>query len=532
MNILNCKLIIKPLSLYVLEVLKLFVLILALSSCTVDDNAYKTVNQKLDSIVFEKANNPLLKSDVVVPVTTDDTLYVFIPDLERTDSLVPTINVDTNCKMGGVLIESGKTVVDFTSFVNLEVEDPERGVVSKIIKLVGNNGIPRLDIFTENDTADVISKDNYVGAELRFSNCPDYGPQTIKCKLKGRGHNSWTYPKKPYRIKLNNKCSVLGMRANKDWILLADYSDKSLMRTVYMCEVSKALEMKYTVDYRHLDVYLNREYLGTYLLTEKIEDGKNKVEIEKDGFILEYNSRYKEESCFFITDLRKIPYTFKYPDADKKEIIENDDNYNFIVGLMNDLEKIFEKIPYGDKSYQNYIDLQSYAKWFIAQEVLHNWDPNIYMVKKNREEKFEMGPLWDFEWSLGLAGRDTHWQYPPTEPRIDVEIWREYYHVFYKELCTDIEFLDVVKKEWNQFKKNIPNVKKKVDEETRYITYSQQRNFEKWDILSKYISVGLIALGDWDKEVSYCKTFFDQRVEWCDKYFNETLFQKLANKDI
>ena len=94
----------------------------------------------------------------------------------------------------------------------------------------------------------------------------------------------------------------MGMALNKDWVLLADYCDKSLMRSIWMFEASKAVGMNYTPDYRHVDLYLNNEYQGTYLMTELIEEGSKKVNVEDDGFIIECDGHYLEEPCYFITE--------------------------------------------------------------------------------------------------------------------------------------------------------------------------------------------------------------------------------------
>lgn len=109
---------------------------------------------------------------------------------------------------------------------------------------------------------------------------------------RGRGNYTWDgYPKKPYKIKFDEKQAVCGFPANKDWVLLSDYCDKSLLRTACMCDISEALQIDYPVRYRHVHLYLNGEYKGVYLLTDQIERKKHRVDIADDGFLFE-NDNY------------------------------------------------------------------------------------------------------------------------------------------------------------------------------------------------------------------------------------------------
>ena len=104
------------------------------------------------------------------------------------------------------------------------------------------NGIPIIEISTENSQP-VESKEKYIKGSIKVVNSLNLGEEIIdSCQIRGRGNATWKdYPKKPYKIKFYNKQGLFGFPANKDWVLLAEYCDKSLLRTAYMCEVSKAV---------------------------------------------------------------------------------------------------------------------------------------------------------------------------------------------------------------------------------------------------------------------------------------------------
>lgn len=171
-----------------------------------------------------------------------------------------------------------------------------------------------------------------------------------------------------------------------------------------MLELSKILDIKHTVSYDFVDLYINEGYNGLYILTEKVEKAEGRIEICDDGFLIENDAWYAEEPLYFTTDINNYHFTFKYPDSDG-DIILGDDNYVYISELMNS----FENALYSDDfinektGYRAYADVVSFAKFYIAMELLGNLDPNWFYVVRERGAKIEPYPLWDADWSLGLA---------------------------------------------------------------------------------------------------------------------------------
>ncbi|RYF44386.1 MAG: hypothetical protein EOO38_18010, partial [Cytophagaceae bacterium] len=125
-------------------------------------------------------------------------------------------------------------------------------------------------------------------------------------KLKGRGNFTWGLPKKPYRIKLNTKASVMGMPADKDWVLLANYTDKTLIRTATVFEFSRRLGTAWTPRSDFVDVNLNGLNIGSYMLTEQVKLAADRVNITElkatdlsgdaltGGYLVELNERLDE----------------------------------------------------------------------------------------------------------------------------------------------------------------------------------------------------------------------------------------------
>ena len=379
--------------------------------------------------------------------------------------------------------------------------------------------VPKLKIYVE-DEGVIDSKDEYKNVTVDLVEGYEI-VLSANGRAKGRGNATWGYDKKPYKIKFDQKQSFFGLTANKDWVLLAEYCDKSLMRTAYMCELAQTVGLPYPIHYHHVQLYLNGKYSGMYVLTDQVEKKGGRVDIEDDGFLFENDNYFWEEPVNFMTDRRQYWYTFKYPDPEDGEIAAGDENYNFIKGFMND----FEAALYGDafkdpaNGYRKYIDVQSFAKWFLVQELIANLEPNMYYVLPSRNSKLQIGPVWDAEWSLGLAYREDEyasWAALPTEPDPDQAIWSKW--KYFGRLFEDPYFVNAVRTEWNKLKPHIPAFKEKMTALAEGISEGQVMNFQKWNIFGWHVSVGLVRFDTWEEEVKYVSDFFDHRVQWLDAY--------------
>ena len=100
-----------------------------------------------------------------------------------------------------------------------------------------------------------------------------------KSEIKGRGNATFTYLKKPYQIKLSAKTDLFGMGASKTWILLANYTDQSALHNALAFELSEALDVPYSIEYRYVNLYIDGEYRGLYMICEKVQVDDERVDI-------------------------------------------------------------------------------------------------------------------------------------------------------------------------------------------------------------------------------------------------------------
>ena len=185
--------------------------------------------------------------------------------------------------------------------------------------------IARIDITTDGGMP-VNSKDpaDYRPCTVKVSGSEDYATEE-RGQIRGRGNSTWNwYPKKPYRIKLDASVPFLGMAPNKDWVLLADYRDVTHMMNLTGFYLAKELGLPYANHVRYASVSLNGKELGLYMVTEQVEEGGHRVELDpKEGILLalDINDGPDDEpraTNNFWSDVFGMAAAVKYPeDADK-----------------------------------------------------------------------------------------------------------------------------------------------------------------------------------------------------------------------
>lgn len=371
------------------------------------------------------------------------------------------------------------------------------------------SGLPL--VFVNNvDRAPIVSKEEWLEGSSYAIVYSDGSVLDAPGKIKGRGNSTWKYAKKPYAVKFEKKQSPFGFPANKSWVLLAESCDPSLLRTAYMCAISKAVGMEWTINYQYVNLFLNGEYMGVYVFTDKVEKSDNRINIQKDGFIIEDDNFYQDENLYFVTykGLGR-PYTFKYPDDDK-DIVKGDDNYLFIESFMNQLESSLKVLNNhsDDTLYLDRLDVVSFAKFHIANEVFMNFDPNRFYVLPSRQSKLKMMPMWDSEWSMGSW--ITAWSGNPYP--IETNTYWERHH-FFKYLMKSSAFRDAVRTEWDHFCNNVHQVRDEVESVRQVIAKAQAANHKKWPSTGRPMNYTVLS---WEKEVERVNTFFDGRVVWMD----------------
>lgn len=387
--------------------------------------------------------------------------------------------------------------------------------------------LPTLRINTENG-APINSKEDYVQAKLTIeSNDLSENMVSTPIGIRGRGNSTWGMAKKPYRIKFDSKTKLLNMEAKaKNWVLLANYADKTLIRNAVALEISRFVGIEYTPPVRFIDVILNGEYLGNYTATDQIEVGKGRVPVEEQetttttepdltgGYLIELDGFAAAEPVWFQTE-QGIKVTVKYPKDD--EI--NKEQRQYITNYTQAFENALFSDSFTDpeKGYRAYVNEASLVNWYIACELTGNSDSfwSTYMYKKRTDKQFHFGPMWDFDIAFNNDNRlgnatqklmrlDAH----------DPKIW-------IRKIWEDKWFRHAVNVRWKELLAS--GIQQHIlDYTTRtaaLIDASQKKNFQKWPILNKTVYLEYMLFNTYTEGVDYLKRYIQERVNFLTSSF-------------
>lgn len=409
-------------------------------------------------------------------------------------------------------------------------------------KLYQTTNLPSVIIHTA-DAQDVVVKELYIKGIVSVVSENGTEIYTDSLEIKGRGNASWDFPKKPYRLKLNNKAKLLGMPAReKNWTLISNYGDKTLMRNLLAFDLSQRLEMPYTPAGKPVDVFLNGEYKGTYQLCDQVEVASARVPVEKipaatnalpdlsGGYLLEMDAYAYNEISWFESGRNRIPVTIKYPKDD--EIISAQRNY--IVNHFNQMEASVYSSSYTSPTagFRKYLDTETFLRHFLIGEMSGNTDTywSVYMYKFRNtigdpsKDKFYFGPVWDYDIAYENDSRtypinqNQSWIYNSTGSTANGV------HDWVNRLFSDPLMMTDLKKIYAGYRdRNVVSadvLKSVVDRYADEINQSQQLNFTRWNILNQRVHMNFRALGSYRAEVEAMKTFISERVTWMDKKLN------------
>ncbi len=277
---------------------------------------------------------------------------------------------------------------------------------------VGETGLPRIDIITDKRFVR-IGREDYVDCSVSLSGAgEEFDFEALDAGIRGRGHSTWKlYPKKPYRIKFDEKTSLFGEKKNKSWVLLAMYNDFSYIkdRLAFTLADSPGTE-DFVPSYNYVELYINGRYNGLYLLTDQVDENKGRCEVKEDfteadtevPFLLEIDDYAPEEGVEGVDyfNVHGRFYAVKYPEADERY---TETQFDYIKNYIETVDALTRKSGVTLSELAEYIDIQSFMDYYIIEELMGQTEINFKSVYMSKAvgEKMKMGPIWDFDWSVG-----------------------------------------------------------------------------------------------------------------------------------
>lgn len=391
--------------------------------------------------------------------------------------------------------------------------------------------LPLVVIRTTANVAEVTSRSTYLPGHINIISGDGSALKTDSMKVRGRGNGSWTFEKKPYKFKLQNKSRLLDMPAKaKEWVLINNYGDKSLIRNNVAFLISKIFEMDFTPAIRLVDVIFNGQYKGSYQLCDQVEVRKNRVDITKmdtddnagdsltGGYFIEIDAYASSEPKHFSSSPYSMPVTVHYPKSDKI----TDEQYAYIQKEFNDLcQRVYSR-AYKDslQGYAAVLDEESWLKYFLIEELSGNTDGyySVFMTK-DRGDKFRVSPVWDFDLAFDNDKR--------THPILTMD---EYLSLssrsssasgaksFTRKIINSCP--DELQELWSWYRYcgnlNYETLKTAIDSLGEENSLSADYNYTRWDILNTPTQQQYTTRGSYKAEVDFLSEYLYDRLAWMD----------------
>ncbi len=391
--------------------------------------------------------------------------------------------------------------------------------------------LPVVTIHTEQGS-DITSKEVYQQGVVSIISNGGKSIYSDSLNIRGRGNGSWTFPQKPYKLKLFHKKRVLGFPAKaKQWTLINTYRDKTLMRNLIAFEASRLLKLPYTPACTLVDVFLNGEYKGIYQLTDQLEVRKNRIDVEEmtpednsmpnigGGYFIEVDNYANQETSKFYSARFGTPVTIKYPKAD--EITPEQAKY--IKNTYDRFESRTFLNSYKDPvvGFPSLLDVESYLKRFIGMEFTGNTDAyfSVHMYKKRNDPKFYTSPLWDCDLAFDNDSRT----YPINSMTTFVSLSNKCSTVAGMQQMLN-RILGATKKEmsayWSEARNNndftAEHFTTFIDSVSKAVDASQKLHYTRWKTLDQIVTLTVAARGSYKAEVDFVKDWIGKRIAWLD----------------
>ncbi|MDG1276875.1 MAG: CotH kinase family protein [Algoriphagus sp.] len=413
--------------------------------------------------------------------------------------------------------------------INTEVQIPDEP------KVLGKMGIIWNGDGNENKITDAYNHyDGLVGIEIR-------------------GQSSQSFDKKSYGIELWDEdqdgidFALLGFPEEEDFVFHGPFSDKSLMRNALAYYLASK-NMEYAPRIKFFELVLNDEYMGVYLLTERIKRDKYRVDIKKldpedisgdkltGGYILKFDKGLQEEIAWESPILPfpgagKTRIMFDTPDYD--EMVP--EQFNYIKGYIDEFETVLNGSEFKDPGfgYAKYIDVESFIDFSLVNELSRNVDGYrlssfFYKDRESEGGKIKAGPVWDFNLAFGNVnycnGSNIDgwaWDFNSVCPD---DYW--VIHFWWTKLLEDPAYISKMRDRWIELRKDAFSDEKimfAIDSMQSEIGEAGVRNFEKWDVLGEYVWPNNFVGETYQEEMTYLKTWVQDRLNWMDYQFDVVL---------
>lgn len=338
--------------------------------------------------------------------------YFFLPSYGEMDTVTFQLVKGWEVQLDQQRLDDGMSCEDFQTAVPYRLTARKDGtVICAAVTILRSENIPAMYIDVRSGNMEYIhsEKGNEEPGSLRIytpEGSLDYAGSIAS--INGRGNYSWNPDKKPYSITLQQEGNLMGMGAAQRWILIANYSDPSHLRNKLVFDFAEKAGLKYAPDSTWVDLYLNGEYAGLYLLCERNEIHPQRVDIGEDGVLVSMELQYRLER-------QEYPHVVINSDTALRIHSGQKPTEEFAAvwkSLDNAIRESDGVDPQTGKHVSEMIDVESWVKKYLLEEIFGNLDAGtvsqyFYIDTNGETDKIQAGPVWDYDLTLG---NDAVWQ--------------------------------------------------------------------------------------------------------------------------
>ncbi len=400
-------------------------------------------------------------------------------------------------------------------------------------------------------------------------------------EIKGRGNSTWTgADKKPYQIKLSEKSNLLNdgetTNESKTWVLLANSFDPTLIRNQLTYDLAKEIDMPYSPESTPVDLYYDGVYIGSYLLSEKVEISEGRVdisnlenEIEKVGLPDDitfskdtniYGNEFKYAEGVVVPDYASLGFLleYEYPDRVNEEncwfstsngnyiVIKSPENLpkSFVKRLSERYQEFENAVyngginPYNSRPYTDFVNIDSLVKMFAIEQFSKDIDAFVsstYMYLDENME-FNYGPVWDFDISYGIGSNSetdenqktsgfTVFNTDLSKKLLNIPHFKKLYIDFYNHKLTPLIENVILGHERGLYLKPLENY-------SSDIVNSQIMNFCVWEYSGFSGNKSDWIFDNYYENLDYLKKFISNRHQWTKIAINNHYIEDIETVNI
>jgi len=378
--------------------------------------------------------------------------------------------------------------------------------------------------------------------------------------IKYRGYTSFSLSKKkPFSIKTmessdpegkKKKVCIMGLPKDNDWVLIAPYSDRSLIRDVLMFQLARPY-LEFTPKVRHCEVILDGVYYGVYVMAEHISKGENRLNLSEPGsagdeltgdYHLEIDHLDEEHlyvSKYPTLDENGVPHgipnsvCFQYKFPKYEDMVPgHEEQLEYIQKQIDLMEDALDSDHFSDAEtgYRRYLDIMSFIDHELSQEVSGNVDAyrlstNIYKHRDSVDPRFKT-TIWDFNLAFGNNRENNgeltdYWlflnKYINPAEKSKVPFW-------WARMMQDPEYVKLLKARWAQYRKenySDEHLNNTIDSLVAILDAkgARERNYQAFPVWGENIwpVPNYNSVNTWEKEISYLKNWIKRRIAWMDE---------------